>query len=219
MVHSQCCFYKFILTQKHLDVMVRVSSNLIRILDSKMEKEEHGGSLMDWEGTWPEYIPKRDVISNGPSMGITGERDSGWRRVTWETNPLPLNTVMLTWRRRAYLTSAPIIFLPVGISMQTISICVFVSSLILIGGLGLLLDPKGLPLRFLVEARAGDGISTIGVSLVVVVVWETIFALMAPIMTEELPECVENLTGLLTKDSFLELGEKNEGGGFVVCHY
>lgn len=54
--------------------------------------------------------------------------------------------------------------------MQTISICVFVSSLILVGGLGLFLDPKGLPLRFLVEACAGDGISTIGVSLVVVVV-------------------------------------------------
>jgi len=31
-------------------------------------------------------------------------------------------------------------------------------------------------------------------------------------MTEELPECVGNLTWLLTEDSFLELGEKNEGG-------
>lgn len=137
----------------------------------------------------------------------------GCTRVTLETRPEPLNTVILAWWLWAKLTSVSTTSFPAGIWMKMGSINMLGFPSITTGGLGLFLEPKGLPFGFLEEDEArnslestgrlfcliGNNCDDVGVGimllLVVEVMWVTmLFSLLDPTMTDELPESVSNLS-------------------------
>ena len=78
--------------------------------------------------------------------------------MTFETEPVALKILTPTWFLRAKLITVSIISEPAEISRITGFIAESLSLVITIGGLGLFLDPGGLPLGFLAVFSDDEGV-------------------------------------------------------------
>uniref|UniRef100_A0A0A9FWG2 Uncharacterized protein n=1 Tax=Arundo donax TaxID=35708 RepID=A0A0A9FWG2_ARUDO len=99
-------------------------------------------------------VPVMDRISNCPRRVATrlpGGSAPGWRRATLETAPPPLSTHTPRPRRRAYSEMHSTTSAPAATSRTCEWSALGLSRVIMMGGLGLFLDPSGLPRGFFVS--------------------------------------------------------------------
>ncbi|WVZ09413.1 hypothetical protein V8G54_013943 [Vigna mungo] len=89
--------------------------------------------------------PARDKISNLPWSVTMAPEEAGWRRVTLVTVPVPLMMQTPLWRRRANVETLSTMSQPSATSMTCVLRALALSRVMMIGGLGLFLDPAGLP--------------------------------------------------------------------------
>lgn len=112
-----------------------------------MTNGEAGGGRID---------PSNDRISNLPWRVTIDPDEEGWRRVTLVTQPVALSTHMPRCFLRAKFSKLSFTSQPEDTSMACAFSALALSLVMTIGGLGLFLDPTGLPRGLRMDSPSAD---------------------------------------------------------------